>query len=91
MSGEVYAYAEPVMATAVPYSDEKSPLPAVPDHFNSDSSIYGDSNPGPWIQDDAIERSSNIFNQVSIALSPFPFAFLLIFTFFYLDLVSSLA
>lgn len=69
MSGELYSYSQPVMATAVPYGESKSPpiaaAPAPPESFNSESNIY-DSGSGPWVQDDAIERSSNIFNQVGM-------------------------
>jgi len=68
MSGEVYSYSQPIMAKAVPYDEKTSPLPAASENFNSDSNVYGDENPGPWVQDDAIERSSNIFNQVKFSV-----------------------
>ena len=53
-SGELYSYSQPIMATAVPVE---------PPAFDSDSNVY-DSGSGPWVADDAIEKSSNIFNQV---------------------------
>ena len=41
-----------------------SGLPSVVDKaYDSDASAY-EYSPAPWVADDAIERSSNIFNQV---------------------------
>ena len=36
--------------------------------YDSDTSAY-EYSPAPWVADDAIERSSNIFNQVSLYLN----------------------
>lgn len=59
MSEELYSYSQPIVATAVPV-----PVPAVSDGgFDSTSNIY-DAAPSPWVGDDAVQKSSNLFNQL---------------------------
>ena len=54
MSQDLYSYSQPILATAVPLEKE----------YDSDLSVYDSNSHAPWMADDAIEKSNNIFNQV---------------------------
>lgn len=54
-----FSYDQPVMAIPVIDKLESVDVSAL--------NVYDNNDPEPWIADDAIERSSNIFSQVKYA------------------------
>ena len=63
-----FTYNQPVMAIPVIDKLESVSVGSVGtmpvDMDMSGMNVYDNNDPGPWIADDAIEKSSNIFSQV---------------------------